>query len=345
MAAHLRREMEEGHLSGLMPGVLKLEAETGANRKTVESALRILERDGLLLPQGAGKRRLIAPQGNAKRTGGLRVGFLDYEREDRGLDYMLSLDRLLTDAGHTVIRAPRALTQLGMHVGKVARLVGETRADAWVALSATREVLAWFVAQDIPVMAMFGRRRELPIASVGPNKQPAYREATRALLELGHRRIVLITRKIRRLPQPGLAEQAFLDELTAHRLTPSTYNLPDWEENVAGFHTCLKSLFGLTPPTAMIADEPQFYFAIRHYLASNGLSVPGDVSLVCTDYDPNFAWCQPLVTHIQWNQQPLITRIAKWVDNIYRGKEDIRHTFIKAEFIPGGTIGRVKPTE
>ncbi len=36
-----------------MPGVLRLEAELGVNRNTVEGGLRILEREGLLVSQVA----------------------------------------------------------------------------------------------------------------------------------------------------------------------------------------------------------------------------------------------------------------------------------------------------
>lgn len=190
-------------------------------------------------------------------------------------------------------------------------------------------------------MAMFGRRRGLPLASVGPDKTPAYREATRRLVALGHRRIVWLTRRIRRLPKPGEAEQAFLEELAAHGITPGSYNLPDWEETTDGLHACLDSLFRTTPPTAIIGDEPPFYLAAQHYISSRGLSVPGDVSLACTDGDPYFDWCQPSVAHIRWDHHLLVRRIVKWAGNVSRGRGDKRHAFIKAEFIPGGTIGRV----
>lgn len=339
LAAHLRVEMEAGRLAGIMPGVLKMEAETGANRKTVETALRILERDGLLLPQGAGKRRLIAARNDGMARSGLRLGVLLFDKADWGMDYMLSLDHQLADAGHTVIRAPATLTQLGMDVGKMARLVGETQADAWVVVAATREVLEWFIGEGIPVMAMFGRRLGLPLASVGPDKIPAYREVTRTLIGLGHRRIVWLTRRMRRMPKPGAAEQAFLKEMAAQGLSPGAYNLPDWEETVAGFHAGLESLFRLTPPTALVVDEVPFYFAAQHFLASRGLAVPGDVSLVCTDGDTNFAWCTPTVAHIRWDHRPLVRRIAKWAENVSRGKVDLRLSFIQAEFVPGGTIG------
>lgn len=49
VAKHSRRKIGKGCLSGVMPGVLRLEGELGLNPKTVESALRLLEGKGLLV--------------------------------------------------------------------------------------------------------------------------------------------------------------------------------------------------------------------------------------------------------------------------------------------------------
>lgn len=54
VAAHLRAGIAGDRLRGVMSGVLRLESELGVNRKTVETALRQLEIEGLLLAQGAG---------------------------------------------------------------------------------------------------------------------------------------------------------------------------------------------------------------------------------------------------------------------------------------------------
>ncbi len=66
VAGHLRAEILRGRWSGMIPGKHQLAAELGINNKTVEAALRQLEKAGLLLAQGAGRRRLIhLPAGGA----------------------------------------------------------------------------------------------------------------------------------------------------------------------------------------------------------------------------------------------------------------------------------------
>jgi LacI family transcriptional regulator len=335
---HLRAELCRGAWGGRMPGGSRLAAELGVGRDTVEAALRLLEQAGMLVPQGAGRRRRIAlPIVKAARP--LRVAILDHDPPALALaeGYVAELLHLLGEAGHSVFFADKSLQELHMDVGRVARLVRRTEADAWLVGGGSREVLQWFAAQPAPTFALFGRRRGLLIAGVGPDKPPALATATRALIGLGHQRIVLLCRHMRRLPVPGRSEGAFLNELDAHGIVPSAYHLPDWDESIEGFHGRLESLFRITPPTALIVDEVQFFFATMQFLMNRGLRVPQDVSLVCTDGSPIFEWGKPTVAH--WDTRPVVRRIVRWAATVSRGEKDLRQTLTKAEFFEGGTIG------
>ena len=344
VAEHVRRELARGRWSKLLPGSRQISDELEVNIKTVETALRQLEREGVLAGQGAGRRRrIVAPAGTDTRP--LRIALLDYEPLALTEGYKIELQHLLMEAGHTAFFTSKSLLHLGMNVARVRQLVTTTEADAWVITSASREVLEWFSAQPMPAFALFGRRGGLPIAATGPDKPAALAAATRRLIELGHRRIVLLARKQRRLPEPGASERAFLNELIVHGITPSAFNLPDWEENIDGFHGRLGSLFTLTPPTALIIDEVPFFVATQQFLARRQIQVPGDVSLVCTDDDRDFLWCKPSVAHIRWDYRPVVRRIVRWADNVSHGKQDLRQTLTPAKFVPGGTVGVAKGGE
>lgn len=337
---HLRSEMQRGRWGASMPGRNQLAKELGINSKTVEEALRQLERDRLLIPQGAGRRRrIVIPEG--AKPPSLQVAVLYYEPEDRGDNYMVDLLHLLADAGHAAFSARKTLLELGMNVGRIAKMVEETPADAWVIVGGSHEVLEWFAARATPAFALFGRRRDIAIAGVGPDKPQAMVALTQRLIELGHERIVLMVRAERRHPQPGATERAFLHTLQTHGLKPSAYNLPDWEEKVDGFHRCLEELFRLTPPTALIVDEAAFLTAVLQFFSTRGIRVPEHISLACCDPDPNFYWCKPSITHIRWDTGPVVQRILRWAANVSRGKPDQRQTETKAIVVEGGTMGRV----
>ncbi len=150
-----------------MPGGDKLAAELRVGRDTVEAALKLLEKEGFLENQGRRRGRLIVPHTASGGTPRIRVAILLHEAADRRLDYMVELEHELELAGHTVVYAAKCLYELGMDIGRVARVV-----------------------------------------------------------ELGHRRIMLLARTMRRLPLPGAGEQAFLDTLKSHGISPSPYYLP-----------------------------------------------------------------------------------------------------------------------
>jgi DNA-binding LacI/PurR family transcriptional regulator/DNA-binding transcriptional regulator YhcF (GntR family) len=338
VAGYLREELLRGQWSRHLPGVDRLAPELGVSRKTLEAALRQLEADGLLTRNGPRRKRSIELREDQVRPA-LRVSILLSDAADRQLSYLVDLQHELARVGHQASFAEVTMSDCGMAPGRIARMIERTPADAWVATAAPRELLRWFHEKSLPVCALFGRRRGLPIAGVGPNKPPAYGLATRKLIALGHRRIVLIARRMRRLPEPGSSERAFLTELAAHGIPRGSYHLPDWEESVDGFHAGLESLFRMTPPTALIIQEAALFAAAQQFLARRGLRVPEDVSLICTDADPTFAWYKPSVAHIRWDSRPVVRRIVRWAANIGSGKPDVRQVLTPAEFVPGGTIG------
>ena len=340
VAGYLREELSRGQWSGYLPGVDRLAPELGVSRKTLEAALRQLETEGLLTRNGPRRRRSIEPQG-LQPPPALRVSILLSEAADRQVGYMVDLQHELARVGHHTSFAAASISECGMNVRRIARMIEKTPADAWVATAAPREVLQWFQERSLPVCALFGRRRGLPIAGVGPDKPPAYALATRRLIAMGHRRIVLLARRMRRLPEPGSSERAFLNELAAHGIQPGPYHLPDWEESIDGFHAGLEALFRVTPPTALIIQESALFAAAQQFLARKGLRVPEDVSLICTDADPTFAWCKPSVAHIRWDSRPVVRRIVRWAANLSSGTPDVRQVLTPAEFVPGGTIGPV----
>jgi DNA-binding LacI/PurR family transcriptional regulator/DNA-binding transcriptional regulator YhcF (GntR family) len=338
-AEYLRNQILRGHWSDTMPGRHELAEELGINHKTVESALKQLETQGLLAKQGVGRGRRIQRVEGKKNLRSLRIAILTGMPADRTQDFLVDIKQRLIADGHVAFYTKSCQYDLGMDPRRIARLVKHSVADAWVVVAGSREILEWFSSQEVPAFALFGRWKGLPIAGGGPDKAPAYAQATRKLLEHGHRRIVLLTHRLRRLPVPGASESAFLAELKSAGIAPGSYHLPDWEETVDGFQARLESLFRVTPPTALIVDTAPLFAGVEQFIARRGLRAPENISLVCTDESTTFLWQRPPVSHIRWDKRPVVRRVVNWAANIGHGQADLRQTLTRAEFVTGGSIG------
>lgn len=339
VATHLRTELLKGRWSGTMPGVLKLELELAVNRTTIDAALKQLEDEGLLVPQGKGRGRKIVTPPHAAGSPSLRVGILLYEETDTTDPDIVQLQHLLLQAGHTVVIPPKTQLELGREAGRIARCTRRLDVDAWIVLAGSQEILEAFATGTVPAFALFGRLRNIPIAGIGPDVRPANREMVRCLAELGHRWVVMLSREERRKPHPGIVEKAFLDELATHGLPSGGYNLPDWEDSPAGLHAVLHELFRLTPPTAIILGDGLLAIATMQFCSERGLRIPGDLSLACCDRDPAKGWSAPSFAHLTWDALPWFRRILRWTENVARKKDDRRQSFSKARFANGGTVG------
>ncbi len=343
---HLRKGLHAGRWGGRLPGVVRLAAECDVSAGVVRAALLQLESEGLLSSQGLGRSRIIASRPlNTDPLRPLRVGFLMHDapsgEQSQTAQILLQIQHDLEAAGNTVFFSRKSQVELGYDVSRITRYVRENPADAWLVVAGSRELLQWFASQPVPAIALYGRTDGVQIARTGPDKVAAYIAATRALIELGHRRIVLITRRPRRKPTPGNAECAFLQELAKHGIAMGDFNLPEWEETPKGFSTLLETLFRLTPPTALIIEESPRLVAAMLFLLERGIKVPEQVSLVSAEYDNTIEWCHPAFAHMRGNSLPIVRRIVRWVTAAQRGNADCTTINFPAKFIPGGTIGPV----
>lgn len=343
-AGHLRAGLRAGRWLGQLPGVIRLAAELEVAICTLRSALRLLEKEGIIALSADGRSRRVV---RARRAAAppLRIGILLWERlvndNSKVQQFLSELFHALEKAGYAPFFSRQNQSTLRHDVGRIVRYVTKTPADAWIVSGGSRGLLEWFAAQAVPCLAFVGRREGIPIASVAPDKVPAIRELTRSLIGLGHRRIVLLCSKMRRLPEPGLGERAFLEELAAQGTGGSHYHLPDWDETPEGFQKLLTELFRFSPPTALIVNEMRLLTSMLQFLARRNLAIPERVSVVITEDDPSLTWCRPKMACLVWHVEPLVKRVVRWASAVSQGRADKKQVSYPAEWMPGGTIGPV----
>lgn len=316
------------------------------SRHTVRRALQILEKEGVLGGHGHGRSRSITSSGAARANQRpLRVNILRHDERltDNPQTSMVLIEIMhsLEAAGHQVVHLKKSQIELRHDVARLTRHLAENLADAWVVESGSHPLLEWCANQPTPCFALYGRTEGLALARTGPDSVRAYGDATRQLIALGHRRIVLIVREGFRKPPLGGCELAFMKELKAHGIPTGNYNLPDWEETPEGFFRLMESLFKSTPPTAIVIDEANWFIAALGFLAHRGIRVPEDVSLVSGDFEPMLDSFHPGFAHMRWDNQLIVRRVVRWADAVRKGKAHRKTLNVPAEFVPGGSIGPV----
>lgn len=140
IAVHLRGEITRGRWAGLMPGRTELARQFGVGITSMEEALRQLEREGLLVAQGAGRMRRIVGSTRGRDKRRLRIAIMAYEQSTVSEGIFAEATHALREAGHDAFFTRSSLLELGMNVGRVGRLVRRTEADAWIVCSAPQGI-------------------------------------------------------------------------------------------------------------------------------------------------------------------------------------------------------------
>jgi DNA-binding LacI/PurR family transcriptional regulator len=342
-AVHLRDALRRSPSGSKLPGVVRLASQLGVSKATLRGAIRVLETEGVISLSEDGFSRYVTRQKLADQRR-FQIGILLYDalvtENPTSQRLVLDIQSQLERAGFGCFLSSVSQSGLRHNVAKIGRYINRTEADAWVVAAGSLHLLGWFVAQGIPCMALAGRRRSYPLASVGPDALGTTLEVIRKLIGLGHRRIVFLCRKPLRQPEPGHVVKAFIAEMAAHGIPVSAYNVPDWDESREGLKTLLDSLFRVTPPTAIIVANVQFVPAIIQFLGNRRIMIPSQISLVASDDDPSFEWCDPEISRIRWNSALAVRRIVRWAGAISRGREDLKQNLYPSEFVPGATIDR-----
>jgi DNA-binding LacI/PurR family transcriptional regulator len=344
---HLREGFRAGRWSGKLPGVLRLADELVVSKKIVREALVLLEDEGWIKSAGAGcARRVTGGPGGPGDPGGrrlLRVAVLFHDSMENLLSHttrlMFGARRKIEAAGHVCVFESTSIVSMGSHPSRLAKLLEAEQADAWIVVGAPKDVLEWFVARQVPVLAFGGRFQDLPVACCATSIGAGIRSAMDLLRHYGHRRVSLMVTDILKQPKPVPSVDLFHSILREWGVTPSEYHLPSYEETTEGIQQCMGKLFQVTPPTALLVLDPSHCASALAFLTMRGLRVPRDVSLVCMMPDPVLRMWSPPLAHFEWPLQKHINRITRWVDGVVKGQVDQRQRILDVTFVPGGSIG------
>jgi LacI family xylobiose transport system transcriptional regulator len=159
------------------------------------------------------------------------------------------------------------------------------------------------------------------IPSVGSTNWHGGLSATRHLLELGHRRIAVITG-----PSWALCSRARLDgyraALDAAGIPVDPVLVRDGQFEIGGGLTSTTELLGLPdPPTAVFALNDGMAIGVYHAASRAGVRIPQDLSVVGFDDYPLDEWLVPPLTTVRQPLTDMGAIAARMVLDLARGGE------------------------
>ncbi len=176
----------------------------------------------------------------------------------------------------------------------------------------------WLAEPPLPVVLVNTVAPGLPHPSIASDNVDGGRQAAAHLLDLGHRRIGVLTAGARNADAPARVEgvrQAFVE----HGLDPAAVPIVVGEPGVGGGEASLVRLLADAPDTTgVVAYNDLMAIGAMRAVRASGRTVPGDVSVVGFDDVAIAAYTDPPLTTIaqaigelgRWAVERLVERLA-----------------------------------
>ena len=342
VVARIAGEIEAGTWVGWLPGERALTETLRVSRKTLRKAIDQLKHKGQLETQPGQGHRIVAPA-RPRRPGPDSVGLLTPDPLENLRPYTAlwvdELRALLFEthtsltlfSGHRFFRARADI--------EIARLVRQNPQSSWVLAHTDERIQQWFHANGVPCILAGSGHRGLLLPSVDLDYFAVCRHAVGVMIRHGHRRIGLLRRDTQRAGDID-SEAGFLDGAKRTGRSDVEAIVARHADRVESALRALARLFDRAMrPTALLVAHPSFYLTAISFLASRGLQVPRDVSLISRDDESFLSYLTPLPARYSCSPRVYAKRLLPNVVKLARGGV-ISNTpqRIEPEFIPGPSL-------
>ena len=337
----------EGMLKEWLPGERSLSQMLQVSHSTLRGALQLLRNEGVIESRHGVGSRIILPPGStlAASRHASSVGLLTPGPMRNLRPFSLWLDLFhsqLAEAGW----------RLKIYEGRqyyrptpsriLDRLVESNSHSCWVLVLSSRAMQRWFEARKIPCVLAGSCHAGINLPSVDVDHRAVSRHAAGVLLGAGHRYLTLFNPASRHAGD----QQTEIGFFEGIRQSPhpdvAMASVVYHDVDSASVEKCLQRIFQSGPPhrpTALVISNAYAYLTAFSFLATRGLRVPQDVSLISRDDDPFLDYIKP--TPARYLNQPdaYARKLASQVLSIGTTRQgESRKAFMLPEFFPGGSI-------
>lgn len=220
------------------------------------------------------------------------------------------------------------------------RVVGISPKACWILALAKRPMQEWFDQSGLPVVVYGNVYPGLKLPSAGINYHACIRHATSLLLAKGHRRVAFVAYDMRRAGEAD-SVRGFREAFGAHRgekALPLVIERPDSDADAL----CRQldgAMRSAQAPTAFIVSHTHHYATVATHLASRGLRIPEDISLICRSEDPFLQFMRPNPVFYRANMEVaarlLFDRVLQAIEGTARPGDQ---RLLVPELVAGDTV-------
>lgn len=343
-ASTLKQWIATGVVRDILPGELQLKKRLNVGRDTLRLALKSLTQEGWLTPSSQGRQRHIQgkhlPAANLEQTS-LPVTFLS-PNPIESRTTLLELEDTeirLAQKGHRLQYLAPAIFQVKHPESRLEHVVRANPSAAWILFLATRPIQRWFERQGIPTFVYGSTFPGVSLPYVVSDWEAAAFHAGIQLVRHGHRNIGILEYEI---VFPGvLREEQGLERALA--TAPGKGRVIRFKDDrtPASVAHSLETAFSLRErPTALVLTYTSQLLTCYSWLASRGIRVPADVSLVSLVNDSWFSDLYPPVCYYRPDTKLMSRSIADHVMELVKGGQDTKKSRrIPLHYVAGATIG------
>jgi DNA-binding LacI/PurR family transcriptional regulator len=340
-AEFLRETLQRGEWTEHLPSERTLCTRLRISRPTLRAVLSQLEREGVISPVQAKRRRILAGMSSAaghapSRTIALLTPVQAQLMPPFVLFWLDALRELLADAGCLleVHASPSCYTS--KPAGSLAKLTQRITPAAWVLFRSTAAMQRWFSEQKLPVALAGSGAGGIAMPSVDIDYRATCRHAASLLLQKGHRRIALL------LPDSthggdAESELGYREALATKDATPLILR---HRESAADLVRRLdEALRGPMKPTAFLVARSMHALTVVSHLLRQGHRLPRDLAVVSRDDDAFLDHLVPKVTRYAADPARFARRLSRLVLELAQtGRASPKPMRLMPDLVRGETV-------
>jgi DNA-binding LacI/PurR family transcriptional regulator len=339
----LRATLARGEWTGHLPGARELSAQMQISRSTLAHALAILQQEGLIeVAHGRRTAILRRPRRRAVPPGPVifLTSLLPEQMDGEQHRLLGEIFRRVRDAGYPphLHVDPRLSWQKPTRYLEV--LTRRTPSACWVLSLVDRAVQHWFAERHMPALVWGTPHPGIRLPAIDVNFADVVDDAMDRFVQRGHRAVALITFQSDIAGQRCI-EKRFLERVGQSPILGGDAAVFCHDRTTEGVCRAVDALLGAAArPTAVLVVGADWALTVSGYLASRKLSVPRDMSIVCTNYQPLLSAAFPSIAGYQARFSSLLACATKRIVSLARmGVLPARITHIPVVFEPGHSLG------